>query len=161
MLFDSKANADKAAAELASGKSFKDVYDEWSSKVRDAQQYSDVFPRQLPPPLATALTSLEQGGTTPNPVQSKLGWHLLHLDGTDKFKAPPLTKVKDQVRRGMQEKQAKAWVNRSRTTPPSASAPSSAEAECGQQPPPAAAAARSPVVVKDKGPAARRQASGA
>ncbi|MGA7297633.1 MAG: peptidyl-prolyl cis-trans isomerase [Rhodanobacteraceae bacterium] len=153
LLFDSKPNADKAAAELASGKSFKDVYDEWSSKVRDAQQYSGVFPRQLPAPLATALTSLKQGGTTASPVQSKLGWHLLHLDGTDSFKAPPLTKVEDQVRRGMQEKQAKAWVNSLKddaTISVSAKGQAQKLNAANAQPPAAKTATRSQVVVKDQ-----------
>ena len=152
LLFDSKSNADKAAAELAAGKSFKDVYDEWSSKVRDAQQYSGVFPRQLPAPLATALTSLKQDGTTPSPVQSQLGWHLLHLDGTDAFKAPPLSKVEDQVRRGMQEKQAKAWVNSLKDDASiSVSAKSQKLNAANLEPPPEKTATRSPVVVKGKG----------
>lgn len=154
LLFDSKAQADKAAAELSSGKSFQDVYDEWNSKVRDAQQYSGVFPRQLPDQLASALTSLKPGQTTPEPIQSKLGWHLLHLDGTDKFDAPPLSKVEDQVRRGMVEKQAKAWVESlksqakisvSSTARPQELNTANAEAPSGKT------ATRSPVVVKDQG----------
>lgn len=153
LLFDSKAQADKAAGELSSGKSFQSVYDEWNSKVRDAQQYSGVFPRQLPDQLATALTSLKPGQTTPKPIQSKLGWHLLHLDGTDKFNAPPLASVEDQVRRGMVEKQAKAWVESlkseakisvSSTAKPQKLNSANAEAPGGKP------ATRSPIVVKDQ-----------
>ena len=152
LLFSNKADADKASAELAAGKAFKDVYDEWHDNVVDAQQYSGVFPRQLPDPLAAALTSLQPGQTTPKPIQSKLGWHLLHLDGTDDFKAPPLARVEDKVRRGMQEKQAKAWVeslkNDAKITITSQAAtvplkPEDAKLE------PRGTAKRSPVVVKD------------
>lgn len=156
LLFDSEAQADKAAAELVSGKSFQDVYGEWSSKVRDAQQYDGVFPRQLPIPLAKALTSLKEGETTPNPVQSTLGWHLLHLDGTDPFTAPTLAQVEEQVRRGMQEKQAKAWVKTlkdnakisvSSTAQPQSLDAANAEAPGGKT------ATRSSIVVNDQGDA--------
>lgn len=154
LLFDNKADADKAAAELAAGKPFKDVYGQWHDKAADAQQYSGVFPRQLPDPLAHALTALKPDQTTPQPVQSKVGWHLLHLDGIDDFQAPPLAQVEAKVRRGMQEKQAKAWVQslkddaRITVSPQSATAPLT---DANSAPPGSdKKAALSHTVVKDK-----------
>lgn len=153
LLFNNKADADQAAAELAGGKAFQDVYDEWHDKVVDAQQYSGVFPRQLPDPLGQALTSLKPDDTTPRPIQTKLGWHLLHLDGTDDFKAPPLEQVEDKVRRGMQEKQAKAWVEslksdaRITVTPQAQTVPLN---PADASPEPGGTAKRAPLVLKDR-----------
>lgn len=111
LLFRDKADAEKAAAQLAAGQSFQQVYQAWQGKVLDGQRYTRVFPRQLPDALTKALTALQPGETTPQPVHSDLGWHLLHLDSTHHFDAPPLAQVKERVRRGMQDKQARAWVD--------------------------------------------------
>lgn len=110
LMFADKATADKAAAELTAGKPFSEVYDAFRSKARDAQSYPEVFPKQLPPPLAAALTALKPGQATKVPIESKLGWHLLHLDGINPFHAPPLDKVKDQVRNNLEKKQVAAYV---------------------------------------------------
>ena len=110
LLFEDEAEADKVAAELAAGKSFTVVYDEWSSNARDAQSFSEVFPRQLPPQMAAVLTTLKPGESTKTPILTNLGWHLLHLDGVDPFQPPPLDQVRDKVRSGMEQKQVQAWL---------------------------------------------------
>ncbi|MDN5924893.1 MAG: peptidyl-prolyl cis-trans isomerase, partial [Xanthomonadales bacterium] len=115
LLFADKATADKAAAELVAGKSYSDVFDAYRSKARDAQSYPEVFPKQLPPPLALALTSLKPGQATKVPVKSKLGWHLLHLEGVNPFHAPPLAKVKDQVRSNLEKRQVAAYIESLKT----------------------------------------------
>ncbi len=109
LLFQKKLDAIRVALELKNGASFKDVYAEWKDKAADAQSYSKVFPQQLPAPLAEALVQLQPGGTSA-PLQSRLGWHLLHLDGIDDFKAPPLDQVRETVRRGMEREQSDVWL---------------------------------------------------
>lgn len=111
LLFNSHVNAAKAAAALANGASFGEVYNQWHDKVVDAQRFTGVFPRQVPDSLGRALVAMQPGQTTPEPIHSKLGWHLLHLDSTENFEPPPLDKVKERVRRDMEEKQANAWVH--------------------------------------------------
>ncbi|HET6632856.1 MAG TPA: peptidyl-prolyl cis-trans isomerase [Rhodanobacteraceae bacterium] len=111
LLFADKATADKAAAELEAGTPFSKVFDEYSDKARDARAYPNVFPKQLPPPLAEALTSLKPGEATMQPVQTKLGWHLLHLDGVNPFHPPALDAVRDQVRSNLEKKQVAAYID--------------------------------------------------
>lgn len=116
LMFTDKATADEAAAELVAGKPFSDVYNAFRTKASDAQSYPEVFPKQLPPPLAAALTALKPGQATKVPVKTKLGWHLLALDGINPFNAPPLDKVKDQVRSNLQKKQVALYVESLKTS---------------------------------------------
>lgn len=111
LLFADEATAKQAAAELAKGTPFSEVFDSYRDKAQDARSYPNVFPRQLPEEMAAALTALKPGDATMAPVQSSLGWHLIYLDGVNPFTAPPLAQVEDQVRKNLEQKQAQAYVD--------------------------------------------------
>jgi parvulin-like peptidyl-prolyl isomerase len=110
-MFADQATADKAAAELRTGKPFPKVFDAYRAKARDAQSYPGVFPKQLPPELAQALAALAPGQATKAPVKTSLGWHLLYLESVDPFEPPSLDKVKDRIRDALEQKQAQAYLD--------------------------------------------------
>lgn len=114
LLFYSEADAQAAAAELAAGKSFAQVHEEWKDRVANANPYTGVFPRQLPGGLGDVLTRLAPGQTS-GIEHTDLGWHILHLDRVQPFDPPPLEEVVDTVRHRMQQKQADAWVQSLKT----------------------------------------------
>jgi len=49
-------------------------------------------------PFADAVAALEKGQTTPVPVESKFGWHVIQLEDTRSLEPPPFDQVKDQVK---------------------------------------------------------------
>jgi len=100
LLFDNEASAVAAAAELH-GKTFAQVYDAWKDKAKQAKVFTKVHLDQLPEELGKALAAMKPGDTTPAPIKTQFGWHLLSLTATNPLTPPPFEQVKEGVRRSM------------------------------------------------------------
>ena len=101
LLFENEADALKAQAELASGKSFAGVYDDWRARARQAKAFSRVRADQVPDELAGALAAMKPGETTRKPVKTEFGWHIVHLDAVNPFVAPLYDQLKDSIRQNL------------------------------------------------------------
>jgi peptidyl-prolyl cis-trans isomerase C len=101
LLFDNEADALKAQAELATGKSFAGVYDDWQARARQAKAFMRVRADQVPDGLASALGAMKAGETTKAPVRTEFGWHVVHLDAVNAFVAPSFEQLKDSVRQNL------------------------------------------------------------
>lgn len=101
LLFDSEADAVKAQEELAAGKSFASVYDDWRARAKQAKAFNRVRADQVPDALARALAAMKAGEATRAPVRTEFGWHIVHLDAVNAFVAPPYDQVKDSVRQNL------------------------------------------------------------
>ena len=101
LLFDNSEDALKAENEIVGGKPFQAVYDAWRGKVKQAKVFTRVRKDQIPEELANALANLKNGETTKVPVNTKFGWHVVHLDIVNPFTPPPFEQVKDSVRQTM------------------------------------------------------------
>jgi peptidyl-prolyl cis-trans isomerase C len=60
-------------------------------------------------PFADAVATLKKGETTPTPVQSQYGWHVIQLIDTRETPVPPLAQVKDRVDQLVQNKKFRAY----------------------------------------------------
>jgi peptidyl-prolyl cis-trans isomerase C len=96
-LFENEDDALKAAGEAVS-KPFQEVFEEWSSKAKQARAFPRVRPTQLPDVVGKALSSLASGDTTKVPVKSDFGWHVIHVSAISPFTPPPFEQVKDSIR---------------------------------------------------------------
>ena len=61
-------------------------------------------------PFSDALTKLPKGQMTDTPVQTQFGWHVIRLDDTRDTQFPPLEQVTPQIREGLQQQRAQAFV---------------------------------------------------
>lgn len=100
LLFDNEASALAAAGDLH-GKTFAQVYDAWKDKAKQAKVFTKVHADQLPEELGKALATMKPGDTTPVPIKTQFGWHLLSLTATNPLTPPPFDQVKEGVRRSM------------------------------------------------------------
>ncbi|HEX5126999.1 MAG TPA: peptidylprolyl isomerase [Rhodocyclaceae bacterium] len=55
------------------------------------------------PAFADALTKLEKGKFTPQPVKTQYGYHVILLDDTRKFEPPKFEEVKERIQQGLQQ----------------------------------------------------------
>jgi peptidyl-prolyl cis-trans isomerase C len=101
LLFDDEDLALRAEGDLIAGKSFADVFDAYRQRARQARTFTGVNANRLPAALAQALGELDPGEATRLPVQTPFGWHVVHLDATRPFVAPPLADVEDGIRRSL------------------------------------------------------------
>lgn len=101
LLFDNNDDALKAADEIEAGKPFNAVYDAWRGKAKQAKTFSRVRQDQVPPELAKALAALKNGESSPAPIKTEFGWHVVHLSIANPFTPPPFDQVKDSVRQGL------------------------------------------------------------
>jgi peptidyl-prolyl cis-trans isomerase C len=60
-------------------------------------------PANLVKPFADAMVRLKKGQTSPAPVQSQFGWHIIRLDDERPLTAPPYDEVKQQLQQRFQQ----------------------------------------------------------
>jgi len=61
-------------------------------------------------PFADALTRLQKGQITEQPVQTQFGWHVIRLDDTRAAQFPPLDQVQAQIREMLQQQRVQAFA---------------------------------------------------
>lgn len=101
IVFATEAEAIKAAGEVLSGKTFDAVLEAHKKDARQARTFTHIRSAQLPEPLAKMLESMKPGDTSKIPVQTKFGWHVVHLTATKPYTPPSFEQVKDNLRRSL------------------------------------------------------------
>jgi len=61
-------------------------------------------------PFADAITSMQKGQTTPAPVKTDFGYHVIRLDDIRPLQVPPFAELKDQFRQRAQQQQIQKMV---------------------------------------------------
>lgn len=56
-------------------------------------------------PFAEAVSKLQKGKTSADPVQTQFGWHVIKLEDIREMKAPPYDKVKDNLQKQLAQRQ--------------------------------------------------------
>ncbi|HKE46960.1 MAG TPA: peptidylprolyl isomerase, partial [Rhodanobacteraceae bacterium] len=101
MVFAKEADAKKVAAEIAGGKPYDKVFEAHKKEAVQTRTFTHVRGPQLPPALGQAIAGLKAGETTRDPVQSPLGWHVVHLDNVTQHQPPAFEQVKESLRRSL------------------------------------------------------------
>lgn len=114
IVFATEPEAIKATGEVLGGKSFDQVLEAHKADARQARSFSHIRTAQMPEPLAQALQAMKPGETTKVPVQTKFGWHVVHLNGTTPYAPPPFEQVKDNLRRSLLKRTGEERVNKLR-----------------------------------------------
>ena len=96
MLFKSEADAMKAIKKLGKDKSFKKIAKELMKQDEKETNLGWVTKDMMLEELAGKLFNSEKGSTL-KPIQSKFGWHVLHLTDIEPLKIKKLDEVRSQI----------------------------------------------------------------
>ena len=73
--------------------------------------------RRMVPEFGAAVSKLEKGKFTEEPVKTQFGYHVILLEDTRPIEAPPLEEVKPQLSQQLQQQSGKKHSTRSRPRP--------------------------------------------
>ncbi|MGH7292266.1 MAG: peptidylprolyl isomerase, partial [Myxococcota bacterium] len=114
MVFATEPEAIKATGEVLAGKPFDQVLEAHKKDARQARSFKHVRAAQMPEPLAQALATMKPGETTKVPVQTKFGWHVVHLEATTPVTPPAYDQVKENLRRTLAKRAGEERVGKMR-----------------------------------------------
>jgi peptidyl-prolyl cis-trans isomerase C len=113
ILVKTEAEAKKIIADLGKKAKFEDLAKKHSADAGSAQNggalnWSDR--RVFVPEFSAALAGLKKGETTPTPVKTQFGYHVIRLDDTRQPQMPPLDAVRDEIVKQMQQQRIRDVV---------------------------------------------------
>ena len=118
ILVASKDQADAIIKRLKAGGKFEDIAKAQSidgSKTQGGDLGWFTLARMVKP-FADAVKGLKKGETTPEPVQTQFGWHVIQLIDTRPLTPPPFDQVKEQITNRVIQKKLQAYVAELRKT---------------------------------------------
>ncbi len=72
-------------------------------------------PNQMVKPFSDAVSGLENGAYTKQPVQSEFGWHVILREDSRDNEPPPLESVRDAVKQGVEQGKFQAFLEELRS----------------------------------------------
>ncbi|HEX4023591.1 MAG TPA: peptidylprolyl isomerase [Steroidobacteraceae bacterium] len=111
ILVPTQAEAQQIIDQLKHGAKFADLAkkDSIDSSKEQGGDLGWFSPTNMVKPFADAVASLKKGETTPAPVQTQYGWHVIQLLDTRETPVPSLDQVKDRVAQLVQTKEFRAY----------------------------------------------------
>ena len=117
ILVEDEALAKTIQSKLAEGGNFADLAKEYSTDPGSKDQGGDLGwfeAGMMVPEFSKAVTSLEPGKTTTEPVKSQFGWHIIHLEEKRVVPPPAFEAVKPQLTNMMRQKSVDTIVEEAR-----------------------------------------------
>jgi peptidyl-prolyl cis-trans isomerase C len=118
ILVETEAEAKKLIADIKAGASFDKLAQEKSKDPGSGANGGDLgwsVPASYVKPFSDALTKLQKGQMTQQPVQTQFGWHVIKLDDTRPLTVPPLEDVKDNIKQQLQQQELQKLIAQLRT----------------------------------------------
>ena len=113
ILVKDEAQAKKLIADLGKKAKFEDLAKKYSTDPGSAKKGGDLNwadPSSFDKDFSAAMVALKKGEMTKTPVKTKFGWHIIKLEDTRPMQFPPFDSVKDQIRKQLQQKQAREAI---------------------------------------------------
>ena len=104
----SEAEAKDVIAQLNKGGEFSKIAKEKSIDPGSKEKGGDLGWFALGgmvKPFSEAVSKLQKGKLSTDPVQTQFGWHVIKLDDIRELKAPPYDKVKDNLQKQLGQRQ--------------------------------------------------------
>ena len=108
ILVASEAEAKDVIAQLNKGGDFSKIAKEKSIDPGSKEKGGDLGWFALGgmvKPFSEAVSKLQKGKLSTDPVQTQFGWHVIKLDDIRELKAPPYDKVKDNLQKQLGHRQ--------------------------------------------------------
>lgn len=119
ILVEKKETAESIIRELQAGGDFAKLATKESKDAGSAKNGGDLgwfSPQTMVKPFADAVTTLEKGQKTQQPVQSEFGFHVIQLEDVRSPEPPAFDDVKPQVEMFAQRKKLQAYLDELRKT---------------------------------------------
>jgi peptidyl-prolyl cis-trans isomerase C len=113
ILVPTKEKADQLIKKLKAGAKFEDVAkaESTDNSKTNGGDLGWFTTSRMVKPFGDAVKGLKKGETTPEPVQTQYGWHIIKLEDTRDVAPPPFDQVKQQVIKGYMQKKLVAYVD--------------------------------------------------
>ena len=108
ILLTSETEAKDVIAQINKGGDFGKIAKEKSKDPGSKDKGGDLSWFSLSgmvKPFSEAVSKLQKGTVTAEPVQTQFGWHVIKLDDVRDMKAPPYDKVKDGLQKQLGQRQ--------------------------------------------------------
>ena len=108
ILVASEAEAKDVIAQINKGGDFAKIAKEKSKDPGSKDKGGDLGWFSLSgmvKPFSDAVSKLQKGSLTSEPVQTQFGWHVIKLEDVRDMKAPPYDKVKDGLQKQLGQRQ--------------------------------------------------------
>ena len=113
ILVDKEDDAKAIIAELNKGGDFAKIAKEKSKDPGSKDNGGDLDwgpSARYVKPFADAVTGMQKGQTTPAPVKTDFGYHVIRLDDVRPLQVPPFAELKEQFRQRAQQQQIQKFV---------------------------------------------------
>ena len=113
ILVDKEEDAKAIIAELNKGGDFAKIAKEKSKDPGSKDNGGDLDwgpSARYVKPFADSVTSMQKGQTTPAPVKTDFGYHVIRLDDVRPLQVPPFAELKEQFRQRAQQQQIQKLV---------------------------------------------------
>ena len=112
ILVETEDQAKKILADLKKGAKFEDLAKKQSKDPGSGANGGDLdwaSPASFVPEFSEAMIKLNKGETTPVPVKSQFGWHIIRLDDVRQAQMPKLEDVKAQIAQQLQQQKLQKY----------------------------------------------------
>ena len=112
ILVETEDQAKKILADLKKGAKFEDLAKKQSKDPGSGAKGGDLdwaSPASFVPEFSEAMIKLNKGETTPVPVKSQFGWHIIRLDDVRQAQMPKLEDVKAQIAQQLQQQKLQKY----------------------------------------------------
>ena len=113
ILVETEDQAKKIMADLKKGAKFEDIAKKQSKDPGSGANGGDLDwanPASFVPEFSEAMIKLKKGETTPAPIKTQFGYHIIRLDDTREAQFPPFDDVKGQLKQRMEQQRIGAFV---------------------------------------------------
>jgi peptidyl-prolyl cis-trans isomerase C len=100
ILVDNEVLAKDVISKAVKGEKFDELASKYSKDPSTKSRGGELGwfnPKQVLPAFSNAVSNLKDGEMTANPVQSRMGWHVIYREESRVLNAPNLETVKDQL----------------------------------------------------------------
>ncbi len=113
ILVATEAEAKDIIAKLKKGEKFEKLAEK-SKDMGSKTKGGDLgwsSPANFVPEFSAAMTKLQKGQYTTEPVKSQFGWHVIQLEDTRPMKVPSFDEVKENLRQRAQQQQIEKMIS--------------------------------------------------
>jgi len=118
ILVETQGEAKSLIAELDGGTDFAELAKEKSTGPSgpNGGDLGWFSPNQMVPPFSQAVTKLENGAFTKEPVQTQFGWHVILREDSRETAPPTLESVSDMIKQRVEQEKLQKYLEDLRAT---------------------------------------------
>ena len=118
ILVETQSAAQELIVQLDGGASFEELAKDHSTGPSGPSggDLGWFAPNQMVAPFSDAVSALENGAYTKEPVQTEFGWHVILREDSRNNEPPPLDSVRDVLKQNIEQQKFQAFLEGLRTT---------------------------------------------